>query len=62
MMKVIEEEARNLGLQLNRGKSELICFNHTSKGIVLSALPRLHVVNPEQADLLGSHLGDATCS
>ena len=58
-VKMIEEEASNLGLQLNKGKSELICFEHTTRGIVLSALPGLHVVNPEQAELLGSPLGDA---
>ena len=58
-VKLIEEEASNLGLWLNRSKSELICYDHTTRGIVLSALPGLHVVNPEHAELLGSPLGDA---
>ena len=58
-VKIIEEEASNLGLRLNRGKSELICFDHTTRGIVLSALPGLRVVNPEQTELLGSPLREA---
>ena len=58
-MKLIEEEASKLGLRLNRSKCELICSDHTTRGIVLSALPGLRVVNPEDAELLGSPLGDA---
>ena len=58
-VKLIEEEASKLGLRLNRSKPELICSDHTIRGIVLSALPGLHVVNPEDAELLGSPLGDA---
>ena len=45
-MKVIEVEARDLGL-LNRSKTELICPDHTTR-----------VINHEQAELLGAPLGD----
>ena len=60
-VKTIEEEAGTLGLQLNREKTELICADHTSRGIVLSALPGLRIINPECANLLGSPLGNADC-
>ena len=50
-----------VSMELNRGKTELICADHTSRGIVLSALPGLRIINPECANLLGSPLGNADC-
>ena len=61
-VKLIKEEVSNLGLRLKGGKSELICFDDTTRGIVLATLPGLHAVNPEQAELLGSPLGGCQCS
>ena len=59
-LRLIEEEASVLGLQLNTSKTELICSDHTTREIVLSSFPGLCVVNLEQAELLGSPLGDAS--
>ena len=59
-LRLIEEEASELGLELNRSKTELICSDHTTRGIVLSSFPGVRVVNIEQVELLGSPLGDAS--
>ena len=59
-LRLIEEEASELGLELNRSKTELICSDHTARGIVLSSFPGLRVANIEQVELLGSPLGDAS--
>ena len=42
---MIEEEAGYLGPKLNQKRSELICSDPTTRGIVLSAFPGLQVVN-----------------
>ena len=59
-LRLIEEEASELGLELNRNKTELICSDHTTRGIVLSSFPGVRVVNIEQVELLGSPLWDAS--
>ena len=59
-LQLIEEEASSLGLQLNRSKTELICPDHATRSLVLSAFPGVRVVNVEDAELLGSPLGNAT--
>lgn len=46
-LKMIEEDAGVLGLQLNRKKSEFICPDPTTRGCVLSSFPGLHIVNME---------------
>ena len=38
--------AEDLGLQLNRGKSEVICVDPTTKKSLLAAAPGLHVISP----------------
>ena len=54
----MECAAEDLGLQLNRGKSEVIGGDTTLLEPLLSAAPELTVTSPEQATLLGSALGD----
>ena len=53
-LNLIEEEASELGLKLNRSKTELICSDNTTRGTFLSSFPGLRVVNIEHAELLGS--------
>lgn len=57
---LIEEEASALGLLLNRNKTELICSDTNTKERILTAFPEIRVVNVEEAELLGSPLGNAT--
>ena len=57
-LNLIEEEATELGLKLNRCKTELICSDNTTRDTVLSSFPGLRVVNIEHAEHLGSPLGD----
>ena len=49
----VELVAEVLGLQLNRGKLEVICADP-----LLSSAPGLHVTSPNHAALLGSPQGD----
>ena len=57
-LQTVECAAEDLGLQLNRGKSEVIGRDTTLLEPLLSAAPELTVTSPEQATLLGSALGD----
>ena len=50
--------ADDLGLQLNRRKSEVICVGTTTGKSLLAAAPGLHVTSPNDAALLDSPLGD----
>ena len=59
-LRLIEGEASELGLQLNRSKTELICSDHNTRRMVLSSFPGLRVANVEMVELLGSPLGDAS--
>ena len=54
----VERMAEELGLQLNRGKSEVICGDTATRESFLLAAPGLHVTSPTDASLLGSPLGD----
>ena len=58
-VKMIEEGAGALGLQLNRGKTELICTDPVSRKVFLSAFPDVKSVDPECAVLLGSPIGNS---
>ena len=49
--------AADLGLLLNRSKSEVICKDHTTLGSLLVQIPGLCVVDPDLATLLGSPIG-----
>ena len=53
----IEDGARNLGLELNHSKSELICVDDSTKECILSSFPLLKITDPEDAILLGSPIG-----
>ena len=46
------------GLQLNTGKSEIICACPATRNSILPSLPGAKVVNPNEATLLGSSIGD----
>jgi len=54
----VELVAEVLGLQLNRGKLEVICPDPTTRISLLPSTPGLHVTSPNHAALLGSLLGD----
>ena len=56
-VKNIEVEVEALGHMLNRKKSELICKDPISRRFVLSVLPGIYIINPEDANLLGSPIG-----
>ena len=57
-IKMVEDVAGHLGLQLNRGKFEVVCRDpHTLKSF-LSAAPGFRVTSPEDATLLGFSLSD----
>jgi hypothetical protein len=57
-LKLLEEQGKDLGLQLNVEKSELIAKDQSSASNVLSIFPGLQYVPPGQASLLLSHLGE----
>jgi len=50
----VEQVADDLGLQLNRGKSEVICVDPTTGKSLLATTSRLHVTSPNHAALLSS--------
>ena len=55
------EEAESLGLVLNTHKSEIISCDPSVCGRLSSSLPGALVIDPSQATLLGSPLGDIDC-
>ena len=55
---MIKKEAGIVGLDLNPQKSEVISINPDLVATVQSALSGIHVVNPADATLLGSPIGD----
>jgi hypothetical protein len=59
--RVVEEVAADLGLSLNRKKTELICDEDTTCEAFLSEVPGLQVVCRSQASLLGSPIGNIDC-
>ena len=54
-------EASSLGLTLNVLKSEIITGSSPSRDCLLTVLPGARLVNPSQASLLGSPIGDVNC-
>ena len=54
-------EASSLGLALNTQKSEIITDSPSSRNCLLTVLPGAQTVDPSQASLLGSPIGDANC-
>ena len=59
-LKSIECNARHLGLHLNYNKTEIICSKESGTQL-LSYAPGLRTVEPNDADLLGTPLGDMSC-
>ena len=53
----LELDAAELGLQLNHGKSELICDEGSTRETVLQKVPGLRQVGCSQVTLLGSPIG-----
>ena len=58
---LIVHKGAELGLLLNPQKSEIICCDDTFRGIILNALPGAQVIDPDNATLLGSPIGDVAC-
>ena len=58
---VIEREAAKLGLLLNHRKLEVICSDMSMRNSILSSFPGASVVEPSEACLLGSPIGDLDC-
>ena len=59
-LEVVEWEGAELGLKLNHLKSEVICSVPDIRNSILSYLPGARVVDPGDAILLGSSIGDVT--
>ena len=56
---MVKDVAGQLGLQLNREKSEVVCCDPHTLRSFLSAAPGFHVTSPEDVTLLGSPLSDS---
>ena len=56
-LRMVKSFALELGLQLNRNKSELMCEDVTTREAMLVEAPCLRVVSCDGANLLGSPLG-----
>ena len=52
------ESAEEIGLHLNNEKSEIICHDPVVRGTILFSLPGARVVDPSDACLLGSPIGN----
>ena len=50
-----------LGLHFNSQKSEIICHDDASRGLLFNALPGAQVIDPDNATLLRSPKGDVAC-
>ena len=59
-LEVVEQKSAEIGhgLQLNRGKSEIICANPNTLDPIAHCLPGAPLVHPSKATLLGSLIGD----
>lgn len=55
---LVEREGAEIGLQLISRKSEIICTNPVVSNSLLLSLPGVMVVDPVNATLLGSSVGD----
>ena len=58
-LKTVEINAGQLGLELNKQKSEIICQDPDTLRAFLSAAPGFQVTSPEHATLLGSPLSSS---
>ena len=56
-LKTVETFAKDLGLQLNHPKSELICSNSSILEVMAREVPGLQKLDPDSAELLGSPIG-----
>ena len=56
-MLVVEKVGQEIGLQLNKEKTEVICCSQEARESVLSSLPGGLVVKNEEATLLDSPIG-----
>ncbi|MDA8003073.1 MAG: reverse transcriptase domain-containing protein, partial [Alphaproteobacteria bacterium] len=59
-LQLVEKEAAELGLQLNRSKSELLCEGPTTRDQLLKVVPGLQVIGMDQVEILGSPVGSMT--
>ena len=59
-LEVVEQEEAAVGLRLNKGKSEIICASRDTSDSLLPSLPGAQVVDPVNATLLGSSIGDVS--
>ena len=57
-LEIVQRVGTELGLQLNRQKSEVISTNPATASPILSAIPGAQVLDPANATLLGSPIGD----
>ena len=57
-LEVFERVAAKLGLLLNHCKSEVICSDQSMRVSILASVPEVRVVDPSDACLLGSPIGD----
>ena len=57
-LQVVEEKAAELGLHLNRQKSDVICRDPPTLNLILSRAPDLMVTSPDKATFLEAPLGD----
>ena len=55
--RTVEQSAAELGLQLNLGKTEIICTEASTRDAMLQHVPGLCTVQREHASLLGSPIG-----
>ena len=60
-LKQVDADAAELGLQLNHGKSELICDEGPTRDSMLFEFPGLCPINCSQATLLGTPIGSVEC-
>ena len=52
------ESLEDIGLSLNNHKSEIICTDHVTRGTIISSLPGAQIIDPSDAHLLGSPIGN----
>ena len=54
---LVEKEAVDIGLHLNRSKSELLCEDPITRNQMLKAVPGLQMIGIDQAEILGAPVG-----
>ena len=57
-LEAVRQEGLELGLELNEGKSEVICADPVVRDSVLEVFQGAYVIDPTCASLLGSPIGD----